>query len=94
MIKFNKLPEHVKTKLLFNQWIMWSDNIAFNNEDCDFGFDYYNSYRDFRFHCVDLICAYGLLYSDIPEITKANQNEIFKKCRSQLDLNLYRGDYD
>lgn len=80
MSAFNKLPLEIKTALMFNEWIMYSlkaEEIEKN---------YYDDYRNFRYWCVDIMCSKTIFYSDIPSVNSLNQNKVFKKSRSMLEL--------
>jgi len=81
MNEYLKLVDEYKIMLNFNGWIMWS-----MNNDEDFAVNYYDAYKNVRYWCVDLICSKNISYSDIDKINDENQNLVFKKCRSKINI--------
>ena len=65
---------------------MWA--ISIKSEDYEI--DYYSQYEKLRHWCVEEIIKNDVSYEDIPTVTVANQNEVFKRARKELDLKKFR----
>ena len=87
---YKKLPEEVKTVLLFNNWVMWSSKCNCERVGVvyDFSDDFYEKYYNLRQWAVDIICEHGILYEDIPVVNWENQNSVLKKCRKSINLDV------
>ena len=86
MSKYNKLPATVKKMLSFNEWLMWTLKADQAKGDYSDMSKYYDSYRNFRLWCVEVILHEKVDYSDIPMVTHKTQSKVFRESRKDLDL--------